>query len=151
MMEMILAQGIFCPKKWTIITITSVSASVLRLVPRLYFFSDPQDVDNPIVHIFRSDTFPEEMDWLNSAWTAHGKPVRLPDSRNHVDLVSWHYRHCLINCWGSSTVKPRLYPTTFCENEENLGLAMSYYMESDEYIVSSPLPSTPTFQIYTCW
>jgi len=108
--------------------------------------SNLQTQHSPKVHIFRSTGSPDERFWLNSAWTAHGKDVRLPPGPHHMELASWHYRHCVINGWGSFALQPRLHPSTFLECEEDYRFADIYHLvEDDDYTLSSP-PACSPFQ-----
>jgi len=83
------------------------------------FPANGQDSDAPICHIFKSDTSATSEAFLLSAWLAHKKIVRLPRDEIQYALAQWHYRHCVIAAWGSSTLQARLHANHYSA-EENL-------------------------------
>ena len=96
-----------------------------------------------MLHVFRSNTSPYEEDFLNSAWTAHKRIVRVPDNALIKELLLWHYRHSVISAWGAPALRARLHPENFSYAEENLELADLYSLGFDDAILSSsPLPSS---------
>ena len=80
--------------------------------------SHSQNETDPVCHIFRCGVTPKQNAWLESAWQAHKKPVRLPRDVYHYALAEWHYRYCVIAAWGSGILKPRLYSDFFYECPE---------------------------------
>ena len=117
--ETILDLVICCPKKSTFtIIIFRLAFSLSLTLPVTYY--NLQDLTDPVCHIFKSDSSPDEEAFSVSAWLAHKRPVRIPRNEIHLALAEWHYRHCVISAWGSAILKPRVHPS-FCECEDNLG------------------------------
>lgn len=63
---------------------------------------DKQDANAPRVHLFRSLGRRSEKYFAPSAWGARGRLTALEFDTELWILLRWHYKHSLINCWGST-------------------------------------------------
>ena len=70
-----------------------------------------------------------EKDFSLSAWQARGKVTTIKFNAEVWCLLRWHYKHSLLNCWGSPELQRRLRPAqTLEEADEDSGVADMYGM-----------------------
>jgi hypothetical protein len=96
-----------------------------------------------VVHVFKSDDCNMEEDYTPSAWAAIGRTLRFPlVSAHRKEILLWHYKHSLINGWGSGELQAKL--RTFEDGEEDYGVAEMYSL--GDHI--TPPPSSPCKDFY---
>lgn len=64
--------------------------------------------DRFFIHVFQSNQNNVLEDFVHGVWEAHLKPVRIQDIAEMPSLLRWHYKHSVINAWGSEELKTAL-------------------------------------------
>jgi hypothetical protein len=88
-----------------------------------------------VVHVFQTDLNKVQEDFVHGVWEAHKKPVRICDNIKMPHLLRWHYKHSLINAWGSAELKAALWPGF--HDAGDIDVAIQYILESFPWLPST--------------
>jgi hypothetical protein len=80
------------------------------------------------MHVFQSVLNNVREDFVHGGWEAHSKLVRIRDNIDQPHLMRWHYKHSIIDSWGSAELKASLWPDF--RNAGKVDVAIQYILEA---------------------
>ena len=88
--------------------------------------------------MFKSIASHLKQDFTPSGWDAIGKSLRQIPAASQQEIFQWHYKHTMLNSWGSTELKSKL--RTFDFGEGDYGVA-------DMYNLDGPYTPPPSSQL----